>query len=73
MATPEFPLDQRMTQEETARYLGKSIFTLRRWRNEGKGPKYVRLGRAHSNTVFYTLSDLDDFIRQHTVASSDHA
>jgi hypothetical protein len=35
---------RRMTDEETAAYLGKTKRTLARWRQLGAGPVYVRVG-----------------------------
>lgn len=51
----------------TPLYLGLAGQTLARWRHEGIGPKFVRLGRR----VFYRTSDLrswiDSQVRQNTV------
>nr|DAM55017.1 MAG TPA: helix-turn-helix domain protein [Caudoviricetes sp.] len=41
--------DQRpklMTTAEVADYLGMSVRQLERWRQEGKGPDYMTLGRT---------------------------
>jgi hypothetical protein len=37
--------------------LGVATGTLRNWRSQGRGPKYVRLGRR----VLYRLKDLDAY------------
>ena len=37
--------------------------TLRKWRLEGKGPRYSKIGRA----VFYLVTDLEKFIAEHAV------
>jgi hypothetical protein len=51
------PLDSKRAAE----ILGRSPSTLKRWRAEGLGPKYVRIrGR-----VRYHPQVLDDFIRDH--------
>ncbi len=42
--TPE-RLDTLRDSKETAAYLGINYFTLARWRSEGKGPAFVRVGR----------------------------
>ncbi len=46
--------------EEAALVLRISARTLRRWRDEGTGPKFVRYGRA----IRYTRGDLERFVSQ---------
>jgi hypothetical protein len=48
-----------LTESAAAIRLGLKVATLRAWRHHGKGPAYVRLGRA----VRYLASDVDDFLR----------
>lgn len=59
-----------MTTAKAAEYLGLSVNTLNRWRWDGRGPRYLKLGSA----VRYRLSDLDAFIeaaeRNHTSAGA---
>ncbi len=43
-----------------ADYLGLSPITLADWRVQGKGPKYIKLGRR----VKYDVADLDTFISE---------
>jgi predicted DNA-binding transcriptional regulator AlpA len=43
-----------------ADYLGLSPITLADWRVQGRGPKYVKLGRR----VKYDIADLDDYISE---------
>jgi excisionase family DNA binding protein len=50
---------QPLTESEAAARLGLKVATLRAWRHQGRGPAYVRLGRA----VRYLTTDIDDFIR----------
>jgi predicted site-specific integrase-resolvase len=38
--------DAAMNEIEAAERLGLSVATLRAWRHRGKGPRFVRLGRA---------------------------
>jgi predicted DNA-binding transcriptional regulator AlpA len=45
-------------QPEAARRLGVSERTLEKWRVNGRGPKFVRLGRA----VAYDPTDIAEFI-----------
>jgi predicted DNA-binding transcriptional regulator AlpA len=48
-----------LTETQAAEHLGLSIATLRAWRHRGKGPRFVRFGRA----VRYLRVDLEAFIR----------
>ena len=47
-----------LTEAEAAARLGLKVATLRAWRHQGRGPVYVRLGRA----VRYLVSDIEDFL-----------
>ena len=47
------------TETQAAEHLGLSIATLRAWRHRGKGPRFVRFGRA----VRYLRADIEAFIR----------
>ena len=49
---------QPLTESEAATRLGLKVATLRAWRHQGRGPAYVRFGRA----VRYLTTDIDDFI-----------
>lgn len=50
--------NQPLTEGEAATRLGLKVATLRAWRNQGRGPAYVRLGRA----IRYLSADLDEFL-----------
>ena len=60
---------QPLTETEAAARLGLKVPTLRAWRNQGRGPAYVRLGRA----IRYLVSDLDEFLHsnRHTPGASE--
>ena len=47
-----------VTEDETARLLRVSLTSVRRWRREGRGPVYRKIGRS----VRYRREDLADFI-----------
>ena len=53
-----------LTTAEFAERLKISVATARRWRHNGKGPNYVRLGY---NDVRYRLEDVDAFLKGQTV------
>jgi hypothetical protein len=55
--------DILLTEAETASFLGKSIVTLGRWRREGYGPEYVRVGRSPR----YTRQSLAAFMSANSI------
>lgn len=55
--------DILLTESETADFLGKSPITLSRWRREGYGPAYVRVGRSPR----YTRQSLADFMSANSI------
>ena len=55
------PTNQPLTEIEAAARLGLKVATLRAWRNQGRGPAYLRLGRA----IRYLSTDIDDFLQSH--------
>lgn len=52
-----------LTERQVAEQLGLSVATLRAWRHRGRGPRFLRFGRA----VRYLPADLDAFIRTSAV------
>ena len=51
--------NQPLNEAQAAGRLGLKVATLRAWRNQGRGPAYVRLGRA----IRYLPIDIDEFLR----------
>src|SRR5947207_2337611 len=47
-----------LTETEAAARLGLKVATLRAWRNQRRGPAYVRLGRA----IRYLAIDIEEFL-----------
>jgi predicted DNA-binding transcriptional regulator AlpA len=65
-------LDARSTTvppEDAARRLGIEESTLANWRWNGRGPRYVRVGRR----VRYRLADLAEWLDQQTRRSTSDA
>lgn len=56
--TVDYP--RQMNTRHAAAYLGLSHHTLNQWRHQGRGPLFVRLGRA----VRYRKSDLDAYLEE---------
>ncbi|WP_299436786.1 helix-turn-helix domain-containing protein [uncultured Rhodospira sp.] len=70
MATTAFPSphelpDPLMTQGQAAAYLSKTVRTLERWRRDGVGPRYLRVGR----TIRYRRADVDAWLGGREYAS----
>lgn len=62
----------KLTPEEAALIISSSkppsTSTLSRWRREGTGPKYLKIGKA----VRYTQEAIDDFLNRCTVSPAVH-
>jgi excisionase family DNA binding protein len=58
-SSERFRSTNAFTETQAAEHLGLSVATLRAWRHRGRGPRFVRFGRA----VRYLRADLDDFVR----------
>ena len=59
---------QRLDTIRAARFIGVSKRTLEKWRYEGGGPPYLKLGRR----VLYCLADLEEWIsRQRRFSTSE--
>jgi len=56
-----------LTPLETARFLRISPKTLPRWRWEGTGPTFVRVGRK----ILYRREDLEKFVRRGIVRTGE--
>ena len=50
--------NEPLTETNAATRLGLKVATLRAWRHQGRGPTFVRLGRA----IRYLTTDIDDFL-----------
>lgn len=61
--------DVLMTPPEAAEYLRLSVRQLQQWRYLGKGPAYVRAGRA----VRYWQTDLDTWLTAQRVEPPNRA
>jgi hypothetical protein len=44
-------------------YLGTAVQTLRNWRNQRRGPAYVKLGRS----VRYLVKDLESYLMKNRI------
>jgi hypothetical protein len=61
--------NQLVSTKEASEILGRSPATLKRWRYEGDGPKYVEIRRR----IRYDVSVLQEYIRTNTRVPSVRA
>jgi hypothetical protein len=52
-----------LTTDEAAAYMKRAPYTVRKWRLEGKGPRFYKQGKGTHAPVVYFRPDLDEFIR----------
>ena len=71
MSTPpslnEPPL---LTSPQAAAQLGVQPQTLRKWRCDGTGPRFVRLGTGRRSRAAYRLSDLEAWLEARSFTST---
>ena len=60
---------QVVNDREAARFLGLAPQTLRNWRTNRRGPKYVRLG----GRIVYRLADLNEFLNRGVIDPATEA
>jgi len=58
-----------MREKEAANYLGISANTLRQYRTNGIGPAYSKNGTV----IFYTKTDLDNYLQQAKIKTYNKA
>lgn len=49
-----------LRESEASTRLGLSVRTLQKWRIEGRGPRFVKLG----NAVRYEPTEIEEFVRE---------
>lgn len=61
------PMSSTLSTQEASKYLGIRPNTLARWRSDGKGPAYLKLGEGKQGAVRYLKEDLDIWLAQRRV------
>ena len=59
-----------LTSKQLATFLHLSEQTIRRYRSNGHGPRYTKLGSGKSARILYRMSDVEDFLRSNTLSFS---
>ena len=57
--------DGRLASDAAANYVGLSRKTMAQMRSEGRGPKYLKIGR-----IWYRKVDLDEWLAGHKLVRS---
>ena len=55
--------NETLSHNQAAEYIGVASQTLYNWRNQRKGPDYIKLGRK----IGYLKPDLDKYLEDHRV------
>jgi excisionase family DNA binding protein len=56
-----------MTEPETAEHIGISLSGLRKWRSDGRGPPYVRLGRL----IRYRRTVVEEWLEKRMISPEE--
>lgn len=56
-------LSDVLTTEKAAEYLGLKPATLTSWRHQGRGPRYIKVGRS----CVYRLADVESWLDEQAV------
>jgi predicted DNA-binding transcriptional regulator AlpA len=63
-------LPSMLTSPQAAGFLGISPQTLRKWRCDGTGPRFVRLGTGRRSRAAYRLEDLQAWLEARSFTST---
>lgn len=54
-------VEHLLTPEDLAERWGMTVSGLAQQRSEGRGPKFIKLGRSYSSPVRYRMADIIDY------------
>lgn len=64
--------DERLLNStEAAEFLNLKRHTLAKWRVEGKGPRYIKMGEGKTSPIMYTRAALTQWLDDHTVGGGE--
>lgn len=63
----------RINNRKAAQRLGVAPETLRKWRWEGRGPRFIRYGDGPGARCYYDTDDLDAYLAKRTVTTTEDA
>jgi len=56
-----------LSPKDTALYLGVSIDLLQKWRSQGVGIPYIKLGDSVSSLIRYDIDELNKYLKSKTI------
>jgi predicted DNA-binding transcriptional regulator AlpA len=59
-----------LTATKAAGLLGVKPQTLARWRMDGRGPRFIRLGSTPKSRTAYTPAEIERWLDSHTATST---
>ncbi len=59
-----------LTATKAAGMLGVKPQTLARWRMDGRGPRFIRLGSTAKSRTAYTQAEIERWLDSHTATST---
>jgi predicted DNA-binding transcriptional regulator AlpA len=62
MPMPALNLPRLVNEDQLAEYLGMASSTLRKWRSDGVGPKFIKLGGTDNGCIRYAENDIAAYI-----------
>lgn len=63
-------LETLLKERLFAEIFGISVACARKWRRQGVGPKWIRIGGPGGRAIRYRLSDLEAYIKENTVGTN---
>lgn len=63
-------LPECVSSVRAAELLGICPQTIRKWRLEGRGPRFIRAGRSPKSRALYLLSDIFTWLDEHSFRST---
>jgi excisionase family DNA binding protein len=56
-----------LSPKEAAKYLGVSVGLLQKWRNNGVGIPFIKLGDSTSSIIRYNIDELNKYLQSKTI------
>ena len=62
--------NEHVSSPKAAAIISVKPAVLRKWRMEGKGPRYIRLGKGKKARVIYSVDEINRWLAEHTFTST---
>jgi excisionase family DNA binding protein len=59
----ESVISKYLSPKETAKYLGVSVELLQKWRSNGVGIPFMKLGESTSSLIRYDIDELNKYLQ----------